>query len=136
MTYEELKKIVSEKENEISTLNVTIENKDGKSNDLSNEVEELKKTISEKEGEISTLQSANEELNNSLKNKEEEINAISDLINEGSKCGIQIIMNLNRSYFPHTNTYNIHHLKGLHSYFYAHIHRMLLECKLYHLKHT
>ena len=47
--------------------------------------------------------------------KEEEINAISDLINEGSKCGIQIIMNLNRSYFPHTNTYNIHHFQKLYS---------------------
>ena len=36
----------------------------------------------------------------------EEINAISDLINEGSKCGIQVIMNLDKSYFPDLSSYN------------------------------
>lgn len=36
----------------------------------------------------------------------EEINAISEIINEGSKCGIQVIMNLDKSYFPDTSLYN------------------------------
>ena len=36
----------------------------------------------------------------------EEINAISEIINEGAKCGIQIIMNLDRSHYPEINSYN------------------------------
>jgi len=38
--------------------------------------------------------------------REEDINAISMLINEGAKCGIQVIMNLDKTYFPDENSYN------------------------------
>jgi len=37
---------------------------------------------------------------------EEEINAICTLINEGSKCGIQVIMNLDKTFFPEIDNYN------------------------------
>lgn len=43
----------------------------------------------------------------------EEINAIRELINEGSKCGIQVIMNLDKSHFPNASLYNKSHLDGL-----------------------
>ena len=47
--------------------------------------------------------------------REEEINAISMLINEGAKCGIQVVMNLDKIYFPETNTYNQHHFAKLYT---------------------
>lgn len=43
----------------------------------------------------------------------EEINAIRELINEGSKCGIQVIMNLDKSHFPSASLYGKSHLDGL-----------------------
>jgi hypothetical protein len=45
--------------------------------------------------------------------REEEINGISMLINEGAKCGIQVIMNLDKTYFPDVNSYNQSHFARL-----------------------
>ena len=47
--------------------------------------------------------------------REEEINAISMLINEGANCGIQVIMNLDKTYFPETNAYNQSHFAKLYT---------------------
>lgn len=41
--------------------------------------------------------------------KEDEINTISEIVNEGARCGIQVIMNLDRRYFPDYNSYNKNH---------------------------
>jgi len=38
--------------------------------------------------------------------REEEIDAVSTLINEGAKCGIQVIMNLDKAFFPENDNYN------------------------------
>jgi hypothetical protein len=47
--------------------------------------------------------------------REEEIDAVSMLINEGSKCGIQVIMNLDKAYFPEINSYNQSHFAKLYA---------------------
>jgi len=44
---------------------------------------------------------------------EEEINTISMLVNEGMKCGIQVIMNYDRAYFPDITAYNQDHFANL-----------------------
>ena len=37
---------------------------------------------------------------------EDEINFVSEMINEGAKCGIQVIMNLDKDFFPEDDNYN------------------------------
>lgn len=46
---------------------------------------------------------------------EEEINAISMLVNEGAKCGIRVIMNLDKAYYPRIESYNRDHFAKLYS---------------------
>ena len=45
--------------------------------------------------------------------REEEVNAVSMFVNEGAKCGIQVIMNLDKTYFPNVNSYNQTHFAKL-----------------------
>jgi len=47
--------------------------------------------------------------------REEDINTISMLVNEGMKCGIQVVMNLDKAYFPEVNNYNQDHYVKLFS---------------------
>ena len=45
--------------------------------------------------------------------REEDINTVSMLINEGMKCGIYVIMNIDKTYFPEINNYNQEHFSNL-----------------------
>lgn len=45
--------------------------------------------------------------------REDEINIISEIVNEGARCGMQVIMNLDRRYFPYINSYNRSHFVKL-----------------------
>jgi GTPase SAR1 family protein len=46
---------------------------------------------------------------------EDEINTISMLVNEGMKCGIHVVMNLDKAYFPEVNPYNQARFANLYS---------------------
>lgn len=68
----------------------------------------------------------------------EEINAISELINEGGKCGIRVIMNLDKSFFPRTNAYSISNYdklyKLLNEITYINCTRQLAELRNFNVK--
>ena len=45
--------------------------------------------------------------------REDDINTVSMLVNEGMKCGIQVIMNFDKAFFPEITAYNQDHFANL-----------------------